>query len=604
MITKYDYLNILFYLLFISGVGIYYMWKSKNTSDYFRAGGLLPWWVTGASAWMASFSAWTFTGAAGKMYESGPYAFGLYYSMVVPLIILLFYTCYRFRRMQVVTPLEAVRLRFGPASQQFFTWARLPFLLLFGGVALNAIGVFMAALFDFQVLPVIVVLGLVVTFVSLLGGSFGVAASDFVQMFLVVAVTITVAVLALQLPGIEGVSGMIQQAPEAHYDWSELARPQFIFLWFFALMITKTFEENSIDKAAKYLMVRDDRHARMMLIIPLVGTLIGPLIWIIPPTVAAIRHPDMASLFPTLRFPEEAAFVLTASEVLPQGMLGLLICGIFAATLTTMDAGLNQGAGIFVRNFYLPVINPHCSEKRLLIVSKISTGVAGLIMIGLGVMWSQYRNLGLFDLVNQVAVSLNVPLVVPLFLGLFFKRTPPWSTWTTVLIGLVCSFVAKFVIHPEMMNALPGFHGPFTTEEVTQFTLFATVALVVAVCTAWFFFTSLFYERSSEKYKASVEEFFVRLKTPVETEGDAEEKENQEVAPSIGKLLALYGTFISALVLIPNDLVGRLCFLICGLVMVISGVLIWRCNRKPHYVVVEETTSPDGESQPARVEIR
>lgn len=36
-------------------------------------------------------------------------------------------------------------------------------------------------------------------------------------------------------------------------------------------------------------------------------------------------------------------------------LLGLLICGIFAATLTTMDAGLNQGAGIFVRNFYLPI---------------------------------------------------------------------------------------------------------------------------------------------------------------------------------------------------------------------------------------------------------
>ena len=131
MITKYDYINIAFYFLFIAGVGIYFMWRSKNTSDYFRAGGLLPWWVTGASTWMASFSAWTFTGAAAKMYQSGPYAFGLYYAVLIPWAVLLFFTCFRFRRMQVVTPLEAVRLRFGQTSQVFFTWARLPFMLIF-----------------------------------------------------------------------------------------------------------------------------------------------------------------------------------------------------------------------------------------------------------------------------------------------------------------------------------------------------------------------------------------------------------------------------------------------------------------------------------------
>src|SRR5690606_20284355 len=261
---------------------------------------------------------------------------------------------------------------------------------LFGGVALNAIAVFMAAVFNVPVPVVIVAMGIMVTVLSLLGGSFGVAASDFVQMFLVVTVTFTVALLALALPDIGGVSGMLAQAPKAHYDWSELARPEFITLWVMALLLTKLTEENSIDKSSKFLMTRNDRHARLTLIIPLIGTLLAPLVWIIPPTVAAIRHPELGTMFPNLRFPEEAAFLATAVDVLPQGMLGLLICGIFAATLTTMDAGLNQGAGIFVRNFYLPIINPDCSEKRLLVVSKLTTGVFGVLMIGLGLMWSLY----------------------------------------------------------------------------------------------------------------------------------------------------------------------------------------------------------------------
>ncbi len=586
MITRYDYINIAFYFLFIAGVGIYFMWRSKNTSDYFRAGGLLPWWVTGASTWMASFSAWTFTGAAAKMYQSGPYAFGLYYAVLIPWAVLLFFTCFRFRRMQVVTPLEAVRLRFGQTSQVFFTWARLPFMLIFGGISLNAIAVFMAAVFGMDVQVVMVGMGIIVTALALLGGSFGVAASDFVQMFLIVLVTVVVTVLALKLPGIGGISGMIEQAPSAHYNWSEIARPEFIILWFVALNITKLFEENAIDKSAKFLMARDDRNARMTLIIPVLGAILGPALWLIPPTVAAINHPDMGSLYPTLKVPEEAAFLQTAADVLPQGMLGLLVCGIFAATLTSMDAGLNQGAGIFVRNFYLPIMNPDCPEKRLLLISKVATGVCGLVMLGFGLMWENMRQSNLFDLVNQVAISLGIPISIPLFLGLFYRKTPPWAAWSTVLVGLAVSLALNTLLKDAQGDAslarvawIPGLEGDIKSEEMTQFTLFATVFMVGGISIAWFFLTSVFYKNSPEAYKRNVDEFFTRLKTPVEAKTGEEAREDQAVAGSIGKLLLIYGAFVASLVWIPNPMSGRLCFLGVGGFMVVVGVFLWRSHR-------------------------
>lgn len=586
MITGYDTINIAFYFLFIAGVGIYFMWRSKNTSDYFRAGGLLPWWVTGASTWMASFSAWTFTGAAAKMYQSGPYAFGLYYSVLIPWAVLLFFTSFRFRRMQVVTPLEAVRLRFGQTSQVFFTWSRLPFMLIFGGISLNAIAVFMAAVFQMDVQMVMVGMAIVVTMLALLGGSFGVAASDFVQMFLIVLVTMVVTVLALRLPEIGGISGMVEKAPSAHFHWREIARPEFILLWFVALNITKLFEENAIDKSAKFLMARDDRNARMTLIIPAVGAIFGPLLWLVPPTVAAIKHPDMAAVFPNLKIPEEAAFLQTAADVLPQGMLGLLVCGIFAATLTSMDAGLNQGAGIFVRNFYLPVMNPDCSEKKLLIVSKIVTGVCGLIMLGFGLMWETMRESNLFDLVNQVAISLGIPISIPLFLGLFWRKTPPWAAWSTVLVGLAVSLGLNVLLkdsagHTSLARFawIPGLGGEIKPEEATQFALFATVFVVGGISITWFFLTSIFYDRSPESYKRSVDEFFHRLNTPVEAKTGEEAREDQAVAGSIGKLLLIYGGFVASLVWIPNAPVGRMTFLAIGGVMVAFGLLLWRTNR-------------------------
>jgi SSS family solute:Na+ symporter len=595
MVTLTDYVNIAFYLCFIIGVSIYFLRRSKNTSDYFRGGGVLPWWMTGAMAWMSSFSAWTFTGAAGKIYQTGPYVLVLYYSSVLPLVAVLSYTCYRFRRMRVITPFEAVRLRFGAASQQFFTWLRLPFLLLFPAVTLNAVGVFMAAVFNVPLAPVLVVMGSLVTCISLLGGAFGVAASDFVQMFLVVSVAATTAVLGLAQPAVGGMAGLIAHTPRAYYHWSETARPEFIVLWFMALMVNNFLGENSIDKSVKYLSASSDRHAQLAASMPLIGTILGPLVWMIPPMVSAVTHPHLGVQFPRLGHPEEAAFLATAIDVLPNGMLGLLICGIFAATLTSMDAGLNQGAGIFVRNFYLPVLRPDCPEKRLLRVSKICTGVFGAIIVTLAVEVNRYRTSNLFDLLNQLGVSLTLPLVIPLFLGLFYKRTPGWSSWSTVLVGLVVSLGVNGIAKPAMFARLPGFHGPYNPEEVTLFTLFVTVVMVGGACIVWFFFTSLFYGRTPAAFKAAVDEFFERLRLPVAPAAGLEKaREDQAIAGSIGKLCLIYGGFIMLTTAAPNAFTGRLCFLACGGTMFGVGWFLstrYRTGRAP---LLSGETGPKG----------
>jgi Na+/proline symporter len=633
MINRYDCASIIFYFVFVVTVGITFSRRNKNTSDYFRGGGIMPWWMAGVSAWMASFSAWTFTGAAGKIYSQGAYVLCLYYSSILPLLVLFCFTCYRFRRMRVVTPLEAVRIRFGPATQQFVTWLRLPFLLLFGGVALNTVGVFMAGAFDQNLQPlavklqrliailpglsgwaahfgpmqaVIIILGVMVTLVSLVGGAFGVAASDFVQMLLVVTITLVISALALMQPKVGGLSGMIHKLPEAHFNWGEFSRPEFILLWFLALMTNNLFGQNTMEMSSKYLMARSDAQARKMMLFPIVGTIVGPLMWMIPPLVAAAAYSpaQMRAIFPNLgSHPEEGAFLLTAHDVLPQGMLGLLIAGIFGATLSSLDGGVNQGVGILVRNFYLPVINPGCPENKLLIISKTCTALFGIIIICLGLYVSQHRTLPLFDLLNQLGVSLWLPLAIPMCLGLFYKRTPPWSSWTTVLIGLAISILASFGIRPangidpntlqgaaqswlefhlhlslptisNLIGWLPGLAGPYKPEEATQFTLFATVAGVVTACVGWFFFTSLFYEWTSAAYKATVNEFFLRLRTPIGELTQEQVKENHKVVGAIGLLCIIFGTFVLLMTLVPNALLGRLAFIFCGGIIFMTGLVL------------------------------
>lgn len=578
MISGYDYFIIGFYLVFMLAIGVAFRRMSKDTSDYFRAGGAMPWWITGTSAWIFSFSAWTFTGAAGKVYETGTLVLVVFYSTLLALTVVLLYTCVRFRRMRVITWMEAVRARYGPFTEQFYTWIKLPLLLFFAGVGLNAIGVFMSAVFHLHMPTVLTVLGIVVTLVAFAGGSWAVLASDFVQMFLVMTITICTAAMVLARPEIGGLGGLFHKVPSHEFHWTELARPELIVIWIMANLWFKFSDENNMERATMYLMAQSDRDARMMVMIPLIGSFVGPLIWFIPALAATIMHPHLASEYPALTQPHEAAFVAVAMDVMPKGLLGLLLCAMLGATVTSMDAGLNKNVGIFVRSLYKPLFMPHAPEKHLLIVGKISTLVFGAIIIGFALLINQFRTIGLFDLANQLAANLLMPLALPLIYGMFIKRTPAWSAWTTALVGGIASYILGVVVKPEWFDHLMGWTTPMSPDERTYLMLGATTFGTVGIGSAWYFFTCLFYKSSPPQHQERVETFFKNLNTPVEKHGA--EAVQSSIYRLMGGLCTVYGVFILLLMLIPNRFSGRLCFLFVGGVIVSVGMILVVVSRK------------------------
>lgn len=578
MITFYDYGIIAFYLLFMLAIGVVFRRMSKNTSDYFRAGGAMPWWLTGVSAWIFSFTAWTFTGAAGKVYETGLLVLCVFYASIFGLIFAYYFTALRFRRMRVITWMEAVRQRYGPFSEQFYTWIKLPLLLLFAGVSLNAIGVFMSAVFHLEMDTMLIVLGIVVTVVAFAGGSWAVLASDFVQAFLIVTITLCLAVLVLLRPEIGGVTGLLEKVPSAHLNWTELARPELIIMWIVATLWLKFSDENNMERATMYLMAQGDRDARRMVLIPLIGTFIGPLIWFIPSMAATIMHPNLAAEYPQMAQPHEAAFVSVSLDVMPQGLLGLLLSAMLGATVTSMDAGLNKNVGIFIRSLYKPLLRPNASEQHLLIAGKVCTLAFGAIIIVVALQVNQLRQTNLFDFLNQLAANLLIPLALPLVLGLFYRRTPGWSAWSTALVAGSASWLLGHYVSPAVFQDWMGWTQPLNRDEATYLQLaITTLGGTVIVGTAWFFFTSLFYRSTPEPQQAQIDEFFHRLATPVDSADDAGVQ--TKIYQMLGTLSMVYGAFILVLLLIPNSALGRACFLFCGGVIFGAGFWLRRIGR-------------------------
>jgi SSS family solute:Na+ symporter len=579
MITVYDYVIIGFYLVFMLAIGLVFRRMSKDTSDYFRAGGAMPWWLTGASAWIFSFSAWTFTGAAGKVYETGTLVLPVFYCTAVALCFVLAFTCLRFRRMRVITWMEGVRLRYGPFTEQFYTWIKLPLLLLFSGVGLNAIGVFMSAVFNVPMNTMLVILGAVVTMVAFAGGSWAVLASDFVQAFLIVTITLCTAVMTLARPEIGGLGGLLHKVPSAHLHWTELARPELILVWIVATMWLKFSDENNMERATMYLMTRSDKDAKRMVLIPLIGTLIGPLIWFIPSMAATIMHPNLAAEFPGLKQPHEAAFLAVSMDVMPKGLLGLLLSAMLGATVTSMDAGLNKNVGICIRSLYKPLFNPNASEKHLLIAGKLCTLIFGVIIILLALFINSIRQTNLFDFVNQLAAYLLMPLALPLIFGLFYKRTPGWSAWSTALVAGAASWLLSKYFSAEFFQHWMGWTKPLTSDEATYLKLaVTTLGGTVLVGSAWYFFTSLFYRATPEAEQRRIETFFTNLHTPVYKEGVSGVQ--IAVYKLLGCLCLVYGAFILLLVLIPNRFTGRLAFLFCGGVMFSVGAILFTKSKR------------------------
>jgi len=591
--SHYDYAVLAFYFVFMLAISWAFRRFVTNVSDYFRSGGQIVWWMVGGSAFMVSFSAWTFTGAASKAYSDGWPIAVIYVANAIGFIFNALYFAPKFRQLRVITAIQAVRERFGKANEQIFTWLQLPTGIVYAGIWLNALGVFFAAAFGLDLTFTIIGTGLVVLVMSLIGGSWAVVASDFIQVLILMPVCLVVAILAVIKVG--GMGTFLDRVPTQHFDFGQVFSKEFLLFWCLAILVKQFTSTNNLMDASRYLCVKDSRHARWAGFLGAGLFIFGIFIWFIPPMAAAVLFPDLSVVFPKLNNPHEGAFMAISQAVLPVGMVGLLVSGIFAATMSSMDSGLNKNAGIFIKNFYQPVLQPHATDRQLLRAGKFTTIVLGLLVILVAWQLSKLRGMSLFDMMVRFGSLVSVPITVPLVWGLLIKRTPPWAAWTTVLVGFISSLVCENILTSRWAaDTFIGAGSVLDRSSTEYWGQAIAVSLNILVGSVWFIGSTLFWRQANPAYRAQVETFFTKLHTPVDfhAEGGVDNSARQESL--IGKLCLAYGGFVMVLVAIPNPLLGRLSFLFCGgLVAGIGLALVRKAGR----TLLSDAASPSQDSK-------
>ena len=577
--TPYDYAVLAFYFGFMLTISWVFRRFVHNVSDYFRGGGKALWWMVGGSAFMMSFSAWTLTGAASQAYGHGWPIIIIYVANSLGFLINALHFAPKFRQMRVVTGIEAVRLRFSRANEQVFTWLQMPLGTLQSTLHLNAVAVFVAAVFGFDLSLTVIGLGFVVLTIALLGGSWAVIAGDFIQMLILMPVCLTITVLAIVRLG--GWSGFVDKLPVGHLDLSAVLNQDFLALWCVAMLLKQAISTNNLLDANRYLSVKDSRHARWAGFLGSGLYLLGIVIWFVPPMAARALFPDLHGMFPNHDHPDEAAFIAITRAVAPVGMLGLLVSGIFASTMSAMDAGLNKSAGIFIKNFYQPVCKPDAVDRHLLKAGKVTTLVLGCVIIVAALQMSQLKQLDLFLKMQRISILIGVPITVPLVLALIIRRTPSWSGWSTVLVGFTGSLLIDQFLSPAWAAS---FFGRAPLDAASQEYWRQAIQLLgnVALGTGWFLFTTLFWKASAPAHRAGVEEFLTRLDRPIDfaAEEGAHNANDARQSTAVGWLCVAYGSFVVLLALIPNPPAGRFAFVCCGgLVAGIGTALIASARR-------------------------
>lgn len=575
MLSNYDYLVIGFYFAFMAMIGWVCRKFIGNTSDYFRGGGKMLWWMAGCTAFVSQFSAWTFTGAASKAYQDGPVIMVLYFANAVGFFFNFIFFAPRFRQMRVVTSIQGVKARFGNGSEQFFTWVQLPVGVLYAGIWLSGLSIFISAAFGMNVYTTIIVTGAIVLTMAVIGGSWAVAAGDFIQTLILMPITLVTAFMAIAQVG--GWNSFLDKLPRHHLHWSEGARVEILYLWIIAIIIKQFISTNNMLEASRYLNAKDSKQARKAAGLASLLFIVGPIFWFIPPMVARIVHPDLHQVFPGLRNPAEGAFVVAGLDNMPAGMLGLLISGIFGATMSHMDVGLNRNAGFFVKNFYQVLIRPHAHEKEMLMVSKAVTLIFGILVILAALAFNTWE-IGLFNLMLLFGSLIALPYSIPLIWGTIIKRAPAWAGWTTVLVGFATSLVVKYVLTPKWLEATTGW--VLTKREADDWALLLSVLLNAIVCSVWFLVTCSLADRRSPQEKERVEKFFKQMQTPVDYEKEEGAGNDAQQYRTLGLMSLIYGSFIFLLVLIPNSPGGRLGMFTCaGTLLGIGGLLYWSYKR-------------------------
>lgn len=574
-----DYIVIIAYMALLASIGFIVKSFSSNISDYFRAGCQGTWWLTGVSLFMQGFSAMVFTGISGQAYLGGLSVMVIFWTNALVYFIHAAFLAPWLRQTRVITPADAVRKRFGPRTEQIYSYYSIFGGILWGGVMLLGLATFTSALFGMSLNLVILVVGCTVLLYSVTGGSWSVFIADNLQAMVLLAVTLVITGLCLhEIGGVGRILQLIRETPGLTADYAfvkpegheytapfPVARGLFTGPWILAMVFNSVLTAANLTGCYRYLSVKTGHEARKAAW--LAGSLMiaGSFVWIVPPIAGRLLFSAEINAVEGIKS-VDAAYAIVAKNLLPPGLIGLVLIAMFAATMSSMDSALTGTAAVVIKNVYLPfrrlLKKAELTDARQLLTGRIVNFSLGLWAI----FWAWYlgrtsSQSGLFEVMLNIMVMIAAPASLPFACALFVKKAPAWAAIFSMGTGMAASASIFFA---EKLNS------DFSMVWATKMW---TVAAAVIIP---FLLTQLFRRSSPKAFYDQVDDFFTEIKTPINFKSEVGEGNDLQQLKIVGGLGLLIGASIALLLFAADDIVQRLAVGFVSLfILSISSLLGW-----------------------------
>ena len=574
-----DLLMVVGYFVLMLGVGVYFYGRMRRMKDFFSGGNTIPWWLSGVSFYMSSFSVAAFVFYPGLCYRHGWVGITLLWVAVPAALFSAFFFSARWRRARIDSPVEYLETRYGSVLRQLLAWQGVPVKMVDDGIKLVATGTFISVATQMDIKYSILSVGAIILLYTFMGGLWAVTVTDFLQ-FVVLTVGVLV-ILPLSIARAGGMGAIFQNVPEGFFRMTSEE-----FGWSYVIPLTLLYalvwSSTMWPLIQRYYCVPTERDALKVGGLVAALYIIGPPIMFFPAIAATQFIPgveDAGQIYPLL-----------CVELLPAGMLGLVIAAMFAATMSTLSSDYNVCAGVLTNDVYKRFFRPNAGQGELVLAGRLMTLLIGIVALATGLfMVSLGKAEGLFRMMVTLFGIAAAPAAVPMLLGFVSKRVTNLSAILGFLAGTAAGLGLFLLsrIEEEVgvlgMTWVPAkdeilFGGFALKMEIVQFlgTALVTFAVMAVV--------SLLLP-SSRQRQSEIDDFHRRLDTPIgelpEDEEGAAEGGAQSPFGVIGLSILLIGVLLFAVLpWVPRGLALALDACFAAALATLGGVLVWANGRQ------------------------
>jgi Na+/proline symporter len=453
-----DWAVLLGYFGVMVAIGVWSHKRVDSVSDFFTAGGKMPWWLSGISHHMSGYSAVMFTGYAGIAYLYGVASFVTWaFPIAVGILIgakLFAPRLNRLRsRLRVASPLEYLKNRYNLKTQQALAWSGVLLKIVDVGAKWAAIATLLSVFTGISLNQGILITGVITGIYCTVGGLWADALTEMGQF--IIQFFAGIVMLFAVMVELDGFSTLwtIWDEPELQGHAEPTAGP-YTVIFLLAFLFIKTFEYNGgmWNQAQRYMATANAREATRSARLSALLWFLWPLVLSFPmwcaPLLVKAEKPDASD-----------AYALMTEQLLPHGLLGLVIVGFFSHTMAMCSSDANAIAAVFTRDI-APVLSEKArgwTERAGLYVARWATVTFLALSMAVATQVNSPTFKDIITVVIQWVAGLMGPIAIPFMLGMLrpFRRSGPTAALTSWAMGLLAFWLVNYPINWNIEGGVP-----------------------------------------------------------------------------------------------------------------------------------------------------